>query len=91
MRDGRGELDHVIGLRDVVEALRVDHDPARATVGHRFDKQRLQGVGAQVVEDLGDAESQHRLVFQRLDRPLGGRLPKRRDGRLIEGQCQQPR
>ena len=78
MRHGGSQLDHLIGLRDVVNADTVDQQRALRAIEQRVDQQRLQLVAAQIVEDLADLKAQEGFIFQRLHRPLRDLLKKLR-------------
>ena len=52
VRHGGGQLDHLLGLANVIDPFAVDQQRAFRAVEQRFDQQRLQLVAAQIVEDL---------------------------------------
>ncbi|MNV64590.1 hypothetical protein D3C71_1572400 [compost metagenome] len=88
---GGGELDHVLGLLDRIQPFRGDQQGPGITVGQGVDQQRLQGVGAQLVEQARAAKAQERLVLQGLHRVFGDRGEEGLDDALREGQLQQAR
>ncbi|MCY1432607.1 hypothetical protein D9M71_486100 [compost metagenome] len=91
MRDGRGKLDHVIGLGHFVQPLRRDQHAAGGAVENCVDQHRAQGAFAQLVKYLANPEAQERFVLQSLDRPLRHRLYERVDGLLGKFQLKQAR
>ena len=57
MGDGGGQLDHLLGLADVIDPFAVEQQRAFRTIEQCFDQQRLQLIAAQIVEDLADLEA----------------------------------
>ena len=54
---GGGQLDHLLGLADVIDPFAVDKQRAFRAIEQCFDQQRLQLIATQIVEDLADLEA----------------------------------
>ncbi|MNC16830.1 hypothetical protein D3C87_1518430 [compost metagenome] len=68
MRDRRGELDHVIGLRHITEAFGSNKQATSGAVQNRIDQNRAQGSFANLIKNLPKPEAQKRFVLKSLNR-----------------------